>query len=394
MKNYIGISRDHSGSMSYIARAAARDYNANISSIRDAANKSNIETLVSVVECGYGRTNQVRREMINENVTSLRSINENEYSAQGGGTPLFDSVGELIEIFEAVQKSTPKVASIDPYTAMGKEELRAACRSAGVSYSNLNNEGMRNALRAALGVPTTTTEDISFLVMAVTDGQENASRRYNARSIAEKIQQLQATDRWTFVFRVPRGHSHELVRMGIPAGNILEWDQTERGVEVATRATAAAFDEYYDGRTRGFTSTKSFYNTDMSNISKATVKAKLIDITKEVQFFDVPNMVGLEIRKFVELKTGQTMVKGSAFYQLIKTESEVQDYKQIAIRDKKGGHVYSGAEARKMLGLPYNGTVKIVPGNHGAYDIFIQSTSVNRKLVPGTQVMYWPKVSV
>lgn len=34
------------------------------------------------------------------------------------------------------------------FAAMGKEELRAACRTAGVSYSKLNNDGMRAALAA------------------------------------------------------------------------------------------------------------------------------------------------------------------------------------------------------------------------------------------------------
>lgn len=34
------------------------------------------------------------------------------------------------------------------FDAMGKEELRAACREAGVSYSKLNNDGMRAALVA------------------------------------------------------------------------------------------------------------------------------------------------------------------------------------------------------------------------------------------------------
>ncbi len=34
------------------------------------------------------------------------------------------------------------------FDAMGKEELRAACREAGVSYSKLNNDGMRAALTA------------------------------------------------------------------------------------------------------------------------------------------------------------------------------------------------------------------------------------------------------
>ena len=387
LKNYIGISRDHSGSMSSIARAAARDYNANIASIRDNANKTNIETLVSTVECGYGRTGSVRRDLVNESVSSLRPINENDYSAQGSGTPLFDSVGELIEIFEAVQKSTPKSVPVDPYTAMGREELRQAFRDAFISYGKMNNEEMRNFLRNKFGTKTATTEDVSFLVMVVTDGQENASRRYDARSITQKIQQLQATDRWTFVFRVPRGGSRELIRMGIPAGNILEWDQTERGVEVATRATEQAFDTYYAARTRGLTSSKSFYTTDLSNVSKATVKAKLVDISPDVKFFDVKSTDS--IKPFVEKKTGKSYVAGTAFYQLTKKEDEVQDYKQIALRDKKAGKVYSGVEARNLLGLPHNGTVKVAPGNHAGYDIFITSTSVNRKLIPGTQVMYW-----
>lgn len=36
---------------------------------------------------------------------------------------------------------------------MGKEELRAACRTKGISYGKLNNDGMRAALNAAHSVP-------------------------------------------------------------------------------------------------------------------------------------------------------------------------------------------------------------------------------------------------
>jgi hypothetical protein len=383
LKNYIGISRDHSGSMQSIARAAARDYNNNIATIRTAAANTNIETLVSVVECGgYG----VRRQLINESVSSLQSIAEHSYQT-GGGTPLFDSVGALIENFEAVQASAPKQKAVDPYTAMGREELRQAFRDAGMSYGKLNNEGMRDVLRSKFGTKTATADDVSFLVMVITDGEENTSARWNAASIARKIKELQATDRWTFVFRVPRGYSRTLISLGIPAGNILEWDQTERGVEVATRATEAAFTEYYSGRTRGLTASKSFYQTDLSGVSKATIKSKLVDISPEVKFFDVKTTDA--IKPFVEAKTKKAYVAGTAFYQLTKKEDEVQDYKQIALRDKKAGTVYSGVQARNILGLPHNGTVKVAPGNHGGYDIFIESTSVNRKLLPGTQVLYW-----
>lgn len=341
MKNYIGISRDHSGSMGSIARAAARDYNSNIVAIKESSIKQNQDTIVSVVRCGVGGAGRVEREITNSSVTTLEALNESAYTTDGGSTPLFDSVGELIELFEKV--------------------------------------------------PDAKDPTVSFLVMAITDGQDNSSRRWSAQTIGNKIRQLQATDHWSFIFRVPRGFKSSLVRMGIPEGNILEWEQTTRGVEVATQATTRAFDEYYSARSKGLTSTQNFYTTDLAGVSKSTVKAKLVDISKDVQFFAVPqSQTGAEIRKFVELHTNQPLIKGTAFYQLTKTEKEIQDYKQIVIRDKKTHHVYSGAEARGLLGLPYNGTVKVVPGNHGTYDIFIQSTSTNRKLVGGTEVLYWP----
>jgi hypothetical protein len=125
-------------------------------------------------------------------------------------------------------------------------------------------------------------------------------------------------------------------------------------------------------------------------VSARTLQAKLTDISKEVQFWNVNS--DAQIRPFIEGKIGKQMVKGGAFYQLMKKEDEVQDYKMICIRDKKTGSVYTGVEARNLLGLPHTGTVKVAPGVHGAYDIFIQSTSVNRRLVAGTQVMYWERV--
>lgn len=343
MKNYIGISRDHSASMRSIARAAARDYNDNIAAINESSKLENQDTIISVVKCGVGRTGAVEREAVNSNVSVLKPIAESVYRADGHSTPLFDSVGELISILEkAPDAKDPKV---------------------------------------------------SFLVMAITDGQDNSSRNWSASSLSRKIRELQGTDRWTFIFRVPRGYKSDLSRMGIPDGNILEWDQTERGVETAMVTTRSAFQNFYKARSAGATSTKDFFTTDLSKVSTRTVKSKLIDISDEVDIWNVTdNNDGTQIRDFVERKLRKTMKKGAAFYQLTKPEKEVQDYKQIVIRDKKSKAVYSGVEARNILGLPHNGTVKVVPGNHGGYDIFIQSTSVNRKLVGGTQVLYWDTV--
>ena len=351
MKNYIGISRDHSGSMSGIARAAARDYNSKIASIREATLSQNQDTIVSVVECGYGNTDRVRRDVINSNVTALQPLAESGYQANGRGTPLWDSVGELIEMFESV--------------------------------------------------PDASNKDVSFLVMAITDGQENASRKYSAKMLAEKIRQLTYTDRWTFIFRCPRGEGRRIASaLGIPEGNIQEWDQTERGVELAARRDAEAFTQYFTSRSLGATSTTKFYaNLDEKSFEQA--KAAMVDISGEVMLWPVSSAENdAMIRDFVEKKLRMAgdkdavMLKGAAFYQLTKTEPSVQDYKKIVIRDKKTNALYGGDAARQALGLPSYGDVRLAPGSHPSFDIFIQSTSVNRKLSAGTHVVYWPKVGV
>lgn len=334
MKQYIGISRDHSGSMQSLTKAAMADYNNNVTAIRNAAKLEDIDTIVSTVKCGVG-IGTVQREAVNSSVAALKPLTK--YSAEGG-TPLFDSIGELVTLLE----KTPDAD--DP--------------------------------------------SVSFLVMAITDGQENQSTKYNAKSFAELIKQKQGTDRWTFVFRVPKGYKRYLTSFGIPEGNIHEWDTTERGLEESTKLTQTAVATYYSARkTSNLRSTDSFY-ANAASLSKSTIKAQLTDISKLVKFWPVTETK--QIRDFVESKLkGKGMVLGAAFYQLSKTEKKVQSYKLICIRDKAKGDVYAGEAARDLLGLPKQGAITLSPGDHGNYDIFVQSASVNRKLVPGTQVLYW-----
>ncbi len=337
MKVYQGLARDHSGSMANIARFAARDYNDNIASIKEEAAAHNIDTVVSVVELGYGSTNQVRTVVSNSSVAALKPIAESTYSARGHGTPLFDAVGELIEQFQAV--------------------------------------------------PDADDPSVSFVVFTTTDGGENASTKYSGASIAKLIKKLQMTDRWTFVFRVPFGYKDQLTRYGIPEGNIQEWEQSERGLQASTVATRSAFKGFYMAKAAGVNATDKFY-ADLSTVTLKEVKSELVDISKQVDVYEVDAANdGAQIRDFVN-DQGITFVKGCAFYELKKTET-VQGYKQIAIRDKTSGAVYSGFNARDLLGLPHSGDVKLAPGNHANYEIYVQSTSVNRKLTKGMGLMIW-----
>jgi hypothetical protein len=332
-KQYVGISRDHSGSMSSLRRPAIKDYNDSIAAIKTAAEDNDIYTTVSVTSCGIN--GGVRDEVVNSSINRLQPIDS--YTADGG-TPLFDSVGRLIEIF----KTTP-------------------------DYNN---------------------SDVTFLVMAITDGEENASRVWK-NTLGPEIKRLQATDRWTFVFRVPRGYRRNLEVLGIPSGNIQEWDQTERGLRESSVQTVSAVSDYFSGVSRGIRSTKSFY-ANIGKLATNQIVAAMADISNEVVIYPVSTRS--EISSFLTLKTKQPYRKGTAFYQLSKPEKAVQDYKVIVARNKNSGAVYGGtSQIRQLLGLPTFGTISLKPGDHGDWDLFIQSTSTNRVLMPGTSALYWEK---
>ncbi len=335
MKQYVGFVRDHSLSMQGLSHEAKADYNNNIESIRVAAEKYKLDTIVNTVKCGVGYMGRVEVETVNSTVHMLKPIKH--YETDGGGTPLFDSVGQLIELMTRVP-----------------------------DYDDPN---------------------VSFLVVVITDGFENRSKNYDARRLSRVIQDLQKTDRWTMTFRVPRRHANHLTALGIPRGNILEWDQTQEGFRNSTESTSQGIDSFYEARSRGKKSSSSFY-ADLRDVKPGDVRKNLGDITKQLEVWDVKN-AGSEIRTFCEWYTGNgTYLKGAGFYELTKPET-VQDYKKIIVFDKVSAKYYGGVEGRNLLRLPDFGSVKLRPGAHGQYDIFVQSTSVNRKLIKGTKLVYW-----
>ncbi len=92
------------------------------------------------------------------------------------------------------------------------------------------------------------------------------------------------------------------------------------------------------------------------------------------------------IRDFVE-RNGIPFQKGRGFYELTKTET-IQGYKEIILRHNSSGDLYTGKKARQLLGLPEVGSARTKPVVPTGYTAFVQSTSVNRKLIGGTEFLY------
>jgi len=328
--NRIALLIDASGSMQGLRYDAINVLNSQIDTIRNEAYKLNQQTFISIGKFSTGF------EWICKDIESrmIHPIKANDYEPNGG-TALIDAVDTaLIE---------------------------------------LDHQASHN------------TEDISFLLITITDGQENSSRISNAANIAKKIRDKQGTDRWSFVFSVPRGDSHYIQSFfGVPAGNITEWDQTKIGIQNLSVAANIGTSSYFHARSLGQTSTKSFFTTDMSKVSKSAIQANL-DVMNN-QFKKLQVMKECSIKDFVESE-GLNFVKGNGFYELTKPE-KVQDYKEILIMDKSNGKIYGGDQARQVLQMPSTTVCKVKPGNHMNYRIFIKSTSLNRILVRGTMLLY------
>lgn len=337
-KTYVGVGLDASASMRSLTATAIQDFNVVVDSIRTSATVEQIDTIISAVKFGVGTVGTVEKFIENSSINALRPITSADYKANGSSTPLFAGVNMLIDMLSAV--------------------------------------------------PDANSPDVNFIVWVTTDGEENSSRGNSSPSVVSaRMAKLQATGRWTFVFRLPKGCAASFSRKyGLPAGNMTEWETTAAGLTGTQAATTTGFQNFFKAKAAGQQSTDKFY-MDMSAIDKDAVKASLADISTQVQSW--PVNADCAIRPFCEAHLSAQMRKGAAFYQLNKPERNVQDYKVIIVKERATGAMYTGPAARQMLGLPTSGNIQLVPANHGEFDLFIQSTSVNRKLIAGTTLLYW-----
>lgn len=94
------------------------------------------------------------------------------------------------------------------------------------------------------------------------------------------------------------------------------------------------------------------------------------------------------IRDFVQ-SMGLVFQKGRGFYQWTKA-STIQPYKEIVVFDRQTGDIFTNSAARELLGIPEGGgNVRLSPSyDQRRYEVFVQSTSVNRALKAGTRFMY------
>lgn len=112
----------------------------------------------------------------------------------------FGSAQEESKPFVAFAGKAPSAFSLPEYKPCGNTAL---CDAVAMAIETLETKAKSNT---------------AFLVTVFTDGEENASQKWNGRQLAGLIKEKQDTGKWTFSFIGP--HTKDVGAWGIPAGNI------------------------------------------------------------------------------------------------------------------------------------------------------------------------------
>lgn len=228
--------------------------------------------------------------------------------------------------------------------------------------------------------------DHAFLVYVLTDGQENHSVKFTGQDLANKAKSL--PENWQLAAFVPDSLGVQSARyLGFPAGNIMQWEATAEGLKKVEQTMRAVNANYMQTRStgvsRGYTG-QGLFDLNTAALTKATVNRQLVK-KRPSEYLTIPVGERQQIHQCVSKATGKEYKIGTAFYQLMKKET-IQPDKKILVREKVSLNLYEGSEARTLLNLPDH-DVKVAPKDNADYELFVQSKSVNRIVLPGTHVI-------
>lgn len=172
-KVFISVVLDESGSMQIGKEAIVSGMNEQIQTLKRKFNVDLVEPVVSFVKF----SDNVHPLYEGKTINDLSEFEPKAYSPNGS-TALYDSVGYTIDMMQKLD--------------------------------GINDEGN------------------SALLIIITDGEENASRKFNSSQIAEKIQSLNKTGKWTVTYLGP--NSVDLTKVNnntkISYGNMYSADLT------------------------------------------------------------------------------------------------------------------------------------------------------------------------
>ena len=350
--NHVSLVVDRSGSMAKHEAQLVRVVDEFVKGLQEESDRLGHETRISLYSFDHEVENLVW-DMDVKHLPSLRGL----YQVANGATALIEAAVKSIDDLENIWEGYGEHSFLQVVVTDG-EENASGCSETGQMHIRMGGGKGTAVLRRWIGRIQTAMDDLP--------------------------------DHWTSAILVPNSLAKRTAQeYGFPAGNIAIWDaDSSQGVEEAIGTVKAAATSFLRGREQGVRGTKNLFAMGQG-LSSAEVAANL-DALDTGRYILIPVDQETSIRDFVT-GAGHSYQTGCAFYELSKRE-KVQGSKQLAVAEKDPatgrttGRVFSGPAARQLLGLPAS-EVTVKPGDNPSYTVFVQSTSVNRKLIPGTKLL-------
>lgn len=254
-----------------------------------------------------------------------------------------------------------------------------------------HNTALRDGICAAFNRALSSTDiPEAVLVSIFSDGEENNSGN-RAEDVKRVMSCLSGRTGLTVTFAGPLSAYRQLANVGIPEGNFKAWDGSLKEMAETVQATTMSTQTYVKERAKGVTRSVSFY-VDPSKLSTPGIRAMAKKVTPAEVKTVSSRMDGRAIADFFK-----KFEPGRHYYQLLKGEYIDED-KDLVVHIKDKDEYRQGSRTvRMLLGLPETGRIRVRPAKPTAdqlgrpvepnYEIFVQSASVNRKLVEGQKLL-------
>lgn len=213
--NYIAFVMDHSGSMCDIADISKNNFNEQLQQIK--ADSKDHKNYVTIIEFG----DTIREVCVNKDIDEVKEM---QAYMTNGSTPLYDSIMLAISKIEGFISEDDKSAA---------------------------------------------------LVTIITDGYENSSMEHSGQKgrlrVKARIEELQKTGKWTFVFM---GADQDILEtavdgLGIYAGNTMSFTSTIDGCRESNVRYMSSYTNWSNNRSGGSTSTVNFFENEVKTDDKS-----------------------------------------------------------------------------------------------------------------------------
>lgn len=118
------------------------------------------------------------------------------------------------------------------------------------------------------------TDETTYMLIILTDGQENNSKEHDARKVAEMIKEVESTKKWTISYMGANQDLKEVQQnLGIDASNMAAYNANSIGTRSAFRKMSQSIGSYVNTRSTSAVPleslSKNFYS-DNGNIAQVT----------------------------------------------------------------------------------------------------------------------------